>query len=178
MSLTLIAPPAEEPVSLADLKAHLKIDGAEEDALVAGLNLAARRILEAKFGLALIAQTWRLALDEAPRGPILLPMAPILSIDSIGAVRGGVVEALPPAAYEAQTGPVGRILLKGPAPGDRALGGLVIVFTAGWPDAAAAPEELKLAIRILAAHHYERREGEGPQPAIAALVAPYKRVRL
>jgi uncharacterized phiE125 gp8 family phage protein len=179
MSLTLIAPPAEEPLSLADLKAHLKIDGAEEDALLSGLILAARRTLEAKFGLALIAQTWRLALDAAPAAPIVLSLSPILSVDSLGAVRGGIVEALPPSAYEAIAGPVGRVLIKAPATTDRALAGVVIVFTAGWANAEAVPEELKLAIKILAAHYYETREGEAEEPPnVAPLVAPYRQVRL
>ncbi|NWG92645.1 MAG: phage head-tail connector protein [Parvularculaceae bacterium] len=178
MSLTLIAPPAEEPVSLAELKAHLKIDGADEDALLSGLILAARRTLEAKFGLALVAQTWRLALDAAPAAPVVLSLSPVLSIDSVGAARGGVIEALPSSAYEAVAGAVGRVLIKAPVVSDRALDGAVIVFTAGWANAAAVPEELKLAMKILAAHYYETREGEAEPPNVAPLVAPYRQVRL
>ena len=56
------------------------------------------------------------------------------------------------------------------------LGGLVISFTAGWP--AGVPEQLKLAIKVLVAHLYEKRESETPAPDIAALIAPYRQVRL
>jgi uncharacterized phiE125 gp8 family phage protein len=171
MSLVLIDPPAEEPATLAALKTHLKLDGAAEDALLLGLLLAARRIVEARHGLALIRQSWRLSL-AAPKGTILLPLSPVLSIDSVGAARGGRVEALPAAALEAETGLIGRLTLKTP------VDTLVVAFTAGWPDAASLPEELKLAVMILAAHFYEHREGEGRAPDLSALVAPYRRIRL
>jgi len=179
MSLTLIAPPQEEPVTLAELKAHLKIDHAAEDALIAGYGVAARQAIEARFGLAIVAQTWRLALDAAPVGPIALPLSPVASIDAVALTRGGGTEALPPGAFEAAPGLVGRVRIRSAA---RASGaGLVVLFTAGFGDAAAAPEELKLAIRVLAAHFHESREGDrlGPQPsALSALVAPYRQVRL
>ncbi|MFZ5618822.1 MAG: head-tail connector protein [Pseudomonadota bacterium] len=178
MSLTLITPPAAEPVLLADLKEHLKIDGDAEDALIAGLGLAARQTIEARFGLAIMAQSWRLALDTAPDCALTLPLSPVLSIDSVGVVRGGVTEALGASSYETQTGLIGRIRIKTPAASDRAFGGVVIAFTAGWTDAGAVPEELKLAIRLLAAHYYEHREGEAAAPAVSALVAPYRRALL
>jgi uncharacterized phiE125 gp8 family phage protein len=179
MSLTLIAPPPEEPVSIAELKAHLKIDSAAEDALIAGFGVAARQAVEARFGLAIVAQTWRLTLDCAGEAAIVLPISPVVSIDAVAIARGGSNEALTPDAYEAEAGLVGRVRLKSPS---RAAGhGLVILFTAGFGDAAAVPEELKLAIRVLAAHFYEHREGDrgAPAPAaLSALLAPYRQVRL
>lgn len=178
MSLTLIDPPTAEPVTLAELKEHLKLSGGAEDALLEGLLVAARRMIEARAGLAVMRQTWRLALDEAPQEALILPLAPVLSVDAVGAARGGLVEALPEAAYETQAGPVGRVRIKQPLAADRTLGGVVIVFTAGWPDAASVPYELKLAIRIAAAHAYEHREAEAPPPRIAPLIAPYRRLSL
>lgn len=179
MSLTLINPPTEEPVTLADLKEHLKIDGAAEDALLSGLLVAARQSIEANGQIAMVAQTWRLALDTAPLTTLLLPLAPVLSIDSVGIVRGGVTEALLPSSYETQTGLVGRVRIKFSSASDALLGGVVIVFTAGYSGAEAVPAELKLAIKVLAAHHYESREGGSAAPAaIAPLVAPFRRVRL
>ncbi len=175
MSLTLIAPPAEEPIPLAAFKEHAKIDGADEDASLSGFLLAARRTIEARYGLAMIAQGWRLALDCAPR-ETLLPLSPVLSIDSVGVVRGGVAEALPLSAFEAETGAVGRVRLRASYPG----AGLVIAFTAGWANAAALPEELKLAVKTLAAHFHERREGEAGEAHQGAmrLLSAYRKVRL
>jgi uncharacterized phiE125 gp8 family phage protein len=181
MSLTLIAPPAAEPVSVAELKSHLKVDGSAEDALIAGYILAARQAVESRFGVAIIQQGWRLALDAAPKGVLILPLAPVIAIDSVGVKRAGVIEALSPDAYEAEAGATGRLRLKGCAVTGGRLGGIVIAFTAGWPDVASVPGELKYAIRTLAAHYYENREN-GPDPrgaaAIAALLAPYRQVRL
>jgi uncharacterized phiE125 gp8 family phage protein len=179
MSLTLTSPPIAEPVSLSEIKEHLKVDGNAEDALIAGLLLAARQTIEARFQLAVMTQSWRLALDTAPDGAVTLPLSPVVSIDVVGAVRGGVIEALAPSAYDAQAGAVGRVRIKAPLTTDQTLGGIVIAFTAGWPDAASAPEELKLAIKTLTAHFYENREAETTAPAaLGALLASYRQVRL
>lgn len=176
MSILLIAPPTEEPVSLASFKEHLKLDGADEDASLEGFLLAARRTIEARHALAMLAQTWRLTLRCAS-GTVLLPLSPVISIDSVAISRGGVTEALPPSAYDADTGAAGRVKLKAAYP-DAAL---VIVFTAGWGSAAALPEELKLAVKVLAGFLYERRDGEGPDSGAEVLVrllSAYRQVRL
>ncbi|MEZ5920950.1 MAG: hypothetical protein R3C60_06315 [Parvularculaceae bacterium] len=178
MSLTLIAPPIEEPVSLAELKDHMRINGAAEDAAIAGFGVAARQMIEARFGIAIIAQGWRLSLDAPPRCALTLPLSPVASVDSVGVKKNGVTELVSAGGYETQTGPVGRLLINTPLVTDQKLGVVVIAFTAGWPDAASVPDELKLAVKTLAAHFYEHREGEGAPPAIASLLARYRQVRL
>jgi uncharacterized phiE125 gp8 family phage protein len=175
MSLALITPPTEEPVTLADFKEHIKADGAAEDAALSGYLLAARRTIEARYNLAILAQGWRLTLDAAP-AEVSLSLSPVLSVDSVGIVRAGVTETLPPAAYEARTGARAFVRLKSIFPG----AGLVVAFTAGWASVAAVPEELKLAVKTLAAHFYERREGEAGDgaPGVVRILSAYRQVRL
>lgn len=177
MSLTLISPPAAEPVSLADIKEHLKIDGSLEDALLAGLIVAARQTIEAKHQIAVMPQTWRLALTCVPETQIILPLSPVISIDAVGVARNGVAETLPPSSYDYQTGNVGRLRVTAPIASDQ-FGALIVTFTAGWAGAASVPDAIKLAIKLLAAHYYENREGAPRIPELAALVAPYRQVRL
>lgn len=177
MSLTLISPPQAEPVLLAELKEHLKIEGALEDALIAGLIVAARQTIEAKFQIAVMPQSWRLELDLVPETQIILPLSPVISIDAVGVARNGIAEALPPASYDYQTGNVGRVRVHAPVSGGE-LRALIITFTAGWADAASVPDAIKLAIKLLAAHYYENREGAPRIPELAAFIAPYRQVRL
>lgn len=174
MSLTLISPPAAESVSLAELKDHLKIGGAAEDALLAGLIVAARQTIEAKFQIAVVAQTWRLTLEGPDDKAVLLPISPVLSIDAVGLSRNGVAEVLAPGEYDAQTGTIGRVRTHA----RHSDAGLVVTFTAGWSDVAAVPEAMKLAIKLLAAHYHENREGAPRIPDLASFVAPYRQVRL
>jgi len=194
MSLTLISPPVSEPVSIADLKAHLRVTSSDEDSIIAGLGLAARQAIEARYGLCILAQSWRLALDQLPECAIVLPFSPIISVESVGVVSHGVTEVLPPAHYEFQAGLVGRVCLKMPSSSvaefrtlagrTSSLGALSINFTAGWIDVNSVPEEVKLAIKVLTAHFFENREGgvadrfyTSPE-SLNALLAPYKRVRI
>ena len=57
MTSTLIAPPGEEPVTLAEAKAWCRIDAADEDALLSALIAAARLQVESLTGRALVTQT-------------------------------------------------------------------------------------------------------------------------
>ena len=67
--LTLVTAPASEPVSLAEAKAHLRIEAADDDSLIGALITAARQSAEAHMRRALMSQTWRLSLDRFPAAP-------------------------------------------------------------------------------------------------------------
>ena len=66
MTLVRTGEPAAEPVTLAEVKNHLRIAHDSENDLLQGLIRAAREDLERATGMALIDQTWRLVLDGWP----------------------------------------------------------------------------------------------------------------
>lgn len=53
----VVTPPAYEPVSLAQLKAYLRIDWTDDDYMLANSISAARQMVEKRLGRALITQT-------------------------------------------------------------------------------------------------------------------------
>ena len=71
MTAALITPPALEPVSLADAKAHLRLDTDDDDQLVTAAIVAARVHVEALTRRLLIEQGWRVYLDRWPRKRIV-----------------------------------------------------------------------------------------------------------
>lgn len=186
MSLDLLTPPTAEPVSLAELKQHLRVEHADDDAAITDYGLAARRAVEARGQLALMMQQWRLTLDRAPAGILTLPRAPAFAIDTIVVVRRtGVLDPVDAELYDFEPGPQARLISRGNWPySDRLVAGVRIEFTAGWATPADVPEELRLAVKMLAAHFYENREGAQPEKlftapqAVDALIAPWKQVRL
>ncbi|MGF1545155.1 MAG: head-tail connector protein [Parvularculaceae bacterium] len=185
MSLVQLSPPAGEPIPLAELKAHLRVTQTAEDALVAGLGLAARQAIEARFGLAILPQAWRLRLDVASCAVVELPLSPVASVDAVTGYRpDGGGEALSADAFAASAGHVGRVRIDVAGALRAPFDAIAIDFTAGWPDAASAPQEILLAIKALAAHFYENREAAGTDrfhtspESLNALMAPWRRVRL
>lgn len=87
MSLTLITAPAVEPLSLVEVKAHLRVVDSDDDNLIALYIQAARSFVDGKdgfLGRALVTQTWQLTLDEFPLDEIKIPLPPLQSIVSVG----------------------------------------------------------------------------------------------
>ncbi|MEL7027677.1 MAG: head-tail connector protein [Pseudomonadota bacterium] len=191
MALKLVTPPGVEPVSLAEAKAHARIDHADEDTYVSGLIVAARRLAEARTGRSFISQTWRLTLDAFPPGDeICLARGPVQSVAYVKTFDADDIESiLDPARYvvDGESRPpriVRKPELSWPFVG-RAAEGVEIQYVAGYGAAASdVPEELRQAILMLTAHFYEQREilsenrlYEAPG-AIDALLAPYAPVRI
>ena len=187
MHAIALAGPAVEPIPLAEMRAYLRLDGTDEDALVAGLVAAARLAIEGATRLALTAQTWRLRLDRWPAdGVVSLPFAPILSVDAVRLVpRSGAAVSFGSDLYRIDlAGDPARLLLDLATARPQLADGLEIDLTAGFgPGPASVPEPLRLAIRRLVARWFENR-GDGVAPAgplepdIAALIAPFARPRL
>ena len=189
MTLIRTVDPATEPVTLAEVKAHLRLDHDSEDELLGGLIRAAREEVERSAGLALIDQKWRLALDEwPPQGCVAIPLHPVREILSVTAYgRQGEASLIASSAYEADTASRPARLRFGDPPGAlRAMNGIEIDFAAGFGEAATdVPDLLRRAIVLLVAHWYEFRSGFGPgdQPVsypagYERMIGPYRRRRL
>ncbi|MFG1317759.1 head-tail connector protein [Xanthobacter autotrophicus] len=184
----LVAGPAAEPLTRAEAKAYLRIDHTDEDALLDALVTAARRRVEVETGRALMEQTWRFSLDAWPlRGIIPAPLSPVRQIVSATvAAADGTPVALPAGALALVGDRAPALFRVEPARVSAPLarhGGIVITFTAGYgPGAADVPADLVQAVRLLAAHFYEHRDGPGDTSALPAaaraLMAPYRVVRL
>ncbi len=188
MTLILISGPAEEPVTLDEARAQLRLDGTDEDALLTALVTSACAVLEAETRRAFVTQSWRLVLDLWPRRGIAIPLAPVSGIARLALIDAdGAFETLDPSLYEtALEGDAPRIVATGawPAP-RRRVGGIAVDFVSGYGAAGAVPAPLKQALLLLAAHWFETRTpvafGETPSEiplTVAALVAPYRRMHL
>lgn len=188
MTPLLLTPPAAEPLTLAEAKAWLRIDGTEEDALVASLIGAARGLVERAARRTLIHQGWRILRDSWPvEGRITLPLAPVAEVTAVRVLdSAGLPVIVPPAAYrlEALRDPA-LVMITGavPLPG-QAMSGIEIDVIAGFgPAPEDVPEPLRHAVRLLLARWYERRgDAAGDEQAlpgdIAALIGPYRRPRV
>ena len=66
MAVKLVTPPSVEPVSLAEAKAHLRVDVADDDLLIANLITAARMQAENLCRRAFVTQQYGLYLDSFP----------------------------------------------------------------------------------------------------------------
>lgn len=183
MSLSLITPPAAEPVTLAEAKAHLKIDTSDEDALLATLITAARARAEWHTGRAFVTQSWCLKHDSwPPDGIAEIPLPPLRSVSEIVVTdRAGIRTVLAPEHYAVDTAAEpGRVIFDEPQRNLRRHDALEIAFTAGYGDAGAVPAAVKEAIlQIVADLHSHRGDEAGTvSPAGQTLLAPYRIFKL
>ena len=186
MRTRLVTPPALEPVTLAEAKAHLRLEGAEDDAYVTALIQAARQHVEEVCWRGLVTQTWETVLEGFPFCAELdLPGGNLGSIASVTYVDAtGAEQTLATSVYEADTLSVpGRLLLAyGESwPATRCQWNAVKArYTVGWA-VADVPAPIKQAILLLVAHFYEQRNPEitgtivsKVEFAVDALLAPYR----
>lgn len=189
MTLLRTVGPSAEPVTLAEVKAHLRLDHGGDDELLGGLIRAAREDVERTTGLALLDQSWRLVLDTWPRDGcvriMIHPVREILSVTAYGSE--GEASLINPAVYQADTvSRPARVQFDGEPGALRAMNGIEIDFAAGYGEAGTdVPDLLRRAIVLLVAHWYEFRTSYGPgdQPVsypvgYDRMLAPFRMRRL
>lgn len=191
MTLVMTSGPAVEPVTLAEAKTHLRVDGVAEDALIASLIITSRLHIEAALGIALIDQTWSYSLDRWPRSrTVVLPLKPVRSVAQVRVwAADGSSTTVPATSYLLDGfGSPPRLVWHGgalPLSG-RSANGIEITVQAGYGATAAdVPLPLRQALLLLIAHWYEFRgpveigatEVEVPH-TVSALLAPFRGRRL
>jgi uncharacterized phiE125 gp8 family phage protein len=189
MIARLVTPPASEPVTLAEAKDHLRLEGADDDTYVSALILTTRQHVEKVCWRGLVTQTREVVLDRFPDcAEMELPGGNLGTITSVAYVdANGAEQTLDPDTYEADTvSEPGRLLLAyGQSwPSTRCQWNAVRVrYTVGWA-VADVPAPIKHALLLLIAHLYEQRAPEVTGAAIGkvefavdALLEPYRLVR-
>ncbi|MCB1491901.1 MAG: head-tail connector protein [Rhodobiaceae bacterium] len=190
MALYLNAPPAVEPVTLADAKAHLRIDDTAEDAYVQALIVSARVRVEVETRRALVTQSWTQTLDRWPDDAVVaLQIAPVQSVTTV-TVRdeNGVAQTVSSGLYDldGESNPP-RLVVNQPVDSPATLpAGIAITFVAGYGDAADdVPADIRQAMLLLIADWFEHRDplygsSQGARlPAAAeAILGPYRMVHL
>lgn len=165
----LKTPPAEEPVSLTELKLHLRVDSADEDTLITALGIAARQALEERTRTTTVATTWYAKLDCFGGYGIQLLKMPLRSITSIKYNdAAGDEQTLSTDVYEFSLADfLPTITLKDgqswPTT-ESARDAVTIEFVVGMAADAAGMltnnmgARWQAAIKLLVAHWYENRE--------------------
>lgn len=163
MRLELITAAATEPVTLAEVKTRLRIDGSTDDAGVTRLISAATQFAQNVTRRVFVTQTWALILDGFPCGSISLPLPPLQTVDEITYVDAdGVTQTLATSEYVVdKAGLIGQVhrAFETEWPTTRYQPMAVrIEFTAGYGAAAAVPADLVSALMLLVAHWDQNRE--------------------
>lgn len=164
MALSLVTAPTSEPVGLAEIKDHLRIDGDAEDNLLNVCIRAARIYAETYLRRQLVTATWRLTLDCFPCWTIEVPLPPLVSVATLTYLdTGGVSTVLTENTHfikDIYSEP-GRIT---PAYGTNwpatrgVLNSVTLTYVAGYGTAEDVPETIRYGIKLLIAEMYDKRE--------------------
>lgn len=169
-SLTRATPPVVEPVSVADAKAHLRVDGDEDNLYIASLISAAREWVEAYTDRTLIHTQWTMRMEEFPESDeeIELPRPPVATAAGVDAVSVTyTTTAGEPATLSSQTYTVDRHSTPGeiypvygqfwPAHRDDE-NSITVTWWAGYgEDGTSVPAAIRHAILLLVGYWYENR---------------------
>lgn len=160
--------PADEPVTVAELRAQCRIDAdiADEDTQLLLYITAARQAVEQETGRQLLRATYQYGTSGFPSGQndVILPMPPLLRVVSVQYVdSAGATQTMPTTDYVADTlslpGAVSLAYgLSWPSTREQR-NAVTITYQAGYgDDAEQVPQPLKMAVLLWAATLYEQRE--------------------
>jgi uncharacterized phiE125 gp8 family phage protein len=196
----LVTPPATLPVTLAEAKAHLRVDHNDEDSLITSLIRAVTSHMDGYGGVlgrAIVTQAWEQAWSgfpfdrhsryqrvlRLPLGPVLTKAAVTIQYRSPGSPDA--LQTLDPALYHLVSPPGWPAvelddLSVWPNTADRP-DAVVVRVTCGYGAAADVPDAIKVAALLMIGGFYLNREDVSPgrfaeNPAFIALLKPFRTV--
>ncbi len=167
-------------VMLDEAKAYLRLESDEDDAPLGAIILAAINHAERFTAQMLIRRGVReiRSVTSLWQRLTATPVAAFTSLTGIPAE--GTTFVVPVTGYSTEIDSHGEGHFRVTQPGSA--GRVEVVYQAGLADNwAALPEALRLGILRLVGHLYAHRDAcddDGPPEAVAALLRPWRRVRL
>lgn len=176
MTVVKVTDAASEPVTLAEAKAHCRIDTSDEDALVTSLITAARIVAEHEMQRAIITSVFRLTTDAFPERALDLPFPALQSVATVKYYDvNNVQQTLSSALYRVDTGSSpGNISPVDTWPDTYARPDAVEVnYTSGWTNAAAVPLSIKQWILMRVATIFDNRADHATAREAADVLLPF-----
>lgn len=160
-------------ITLDEAKNYLRVDSADDNALITALIEAAEDLVEKFTWRTLLTQTFELVYDEVGES-IEVSKSPLQEVTKIERIDdAGVKTEVSSSLYNVDiTGQRGRVMLKSGCswPTHRGFASFIITAKAGYGNAAAdVPAALKQAILTALAILYETRGVMDEQKIISAI---------
>jgi uncharacterized phiE125 gp8 family phage protein len=162
-TMQLITPPVGPVVPLPDLRAHLRVDGTEEDALILSLEAAAVAYLDGwggVLGRAIKTQTWRMEVDHW--GQFLLPLPDVSAVAVTYLDADGNEQ--PATSVEVRQDAGGTVVAIDGPDADRIFINMTAAMTSRYLP------RVEMIVKMLVAHWFDdRAPGETPAAASALI---------
>lgn len=157
--------PSPPLITLAEAKAHLRIDGSDEDVLIGGVIASAIQHLDGRGGItgrALVTQSWRLETCRPDCSRIYLDMPPVQTISQVQYRSGGQLLTWADGQWRlAFEGNRAKLVaaegVSWPGTDDRE-DAWQVTFIAGYGAAADVPAPIRSAALLLIGSWYQQRE--------------------
>lgn len=162
--------PAEEPITLAEAKGHLKVDFSADDSYISALIAAARQEVEQYCSISLVSQTFEQAFDgfpastrKNPHQSLMLWRSPLVSVTSIVYISesgDSVTENSDNYAVDTHSQPprISPVYGYSWQSAQDIPASVVVTFVAGYGDASDVPAPIKQAMLLMIGSWYDNRE--------------------
>jgi uncharacterized phiE125 gp8 family phage protein len=179
-SLTIVAQPMIEPLTLAEVKTHLAVDHDDEDVWVTAAIKGARVATELYTGRRWLSQTLRLTLADwpdcldvndvsyDPLGYVRLPVEPVQSVSSVEYLdEDKVLTTIDSSDIDSWLDHSPPLICPDPDSDGwpevgSYLGAVRVEFIAGYASAEQVPASVKTAMLLTIGHWYENRGDQSP----------------
>lgn len=158
---SLVSGPATEPISIAEAKSHLRVDGPDEDLAISNLITEARQYCERLTNRAFGVQTWDMWTDRF-HPAVEVPKPPLSSVTSVTYTdTDGNSQTATGSIYTVDA--------------DSIPGRVYLAYNQSWPSTQSIPKAVKIryvagssttpgpvkrAMLLLIGHWYNNREDQ------------------
>lgn len=149
-----------EPISLAEVRAHCRVDADDQDAYLADLIAVARETIEGITGRMMQQQTWAAYFQEW--GDFIVPKPPLVSLTHVKyyPADGSAAVTVSPSTYQVVLTREPAVVALGynkswPTAEMRTVDPIELQFVCGY---TSVPRRLKHAMKLLVGHWFSKRE--------------------